>query len=413
MRILLAIYSFAFAVACSPSIGSSAPSPAPAKNEKTLPTAVGGTDRRLFEKAFELFQANLSFGLSVLPHKKYFPESILPSLHSYFKIGYSMDRKKLGDHQALVLRKIPKETISQLRQAAFDDVHPTGFALLQASFWKQVGELQDEGFEIGIIEPATDFLVNGVYFGNSRSIWIDVTGNQGVLLHEYRHHVQRLRIQVNSRRFQNAKRVLPDSCIRSASQFFGEVDSTNLEIPTWKGVLQMFEVRARDQYDDYNKKIPDNNWFTQATAIATNLIYPANARKWLDGQQCPVELLAAADLIKEISLSEESTVNYKYKEPLMMLRVSHIASLRFLGDNCEKPADKNSDCEKHRKKLIEIPQTAQNLKDQFDQYVDQESVERPRMIREILDSLPLEQHVDLCRFASGFEFLSDCKGVLR
>lgn len=365
-----------------------------------------------FVTQFESFQQNAHIGLAALPEPVYRPETVLPALDTYFQINKTVLKKSIDGHEALILTKIPANILTALMNAAFDDKHSTGFAVLQSSFWKMIGDLQSQGFITGFLVPDASFLVNGVYFPDKKAILVDVLANQSVLIHEYRHHQQRMRLM--SRLTPEVGKIsLSMDCLAEASQFFGEVDSTNMELTSWIGVFQMFDVTPafhKQIMTSENRFDWDKNKCSQASEIQANLIYPFNASKWLKPDHCPNVLIETAKAIGQLAQAEADEAS-NYGVQLLELRYKHLNLQQKLLTTCKSnPSD--SKCADLPETIAAIPSKAQELKDEFDQYIQKESISRPEKIRQILQGLPHELHADLCKYASGFENLNNCQGEL-
>ncbi len=161
--------------------------PAPKSSPQPIPAASARAD---FARVFAHFQDNANLGSAKPIDASYQPEVILPQLHSYFKVGQTLKPYRAGGFKGYLLRKLPPQVLHDLQSTAYGADQNTGFAVLQASFWSRAADLMKQSFKIGFVESDPNNSINGVYFHDTKTIFIDVEANAGVLEHEYHHHVQ-------------------------------------------------------------------------------------------------------------------------------------------------------------------------------------------------------------------------------
>ena len=375
---------------------------------------LGTTNRELFSRSFSSLLNKDRIGFpKEIREAEYFPENILPQLHGFFRVGKTLTRVSMGGHDALILTKFPDIVSNQLQGAAFGDDYHTGFAILQSAFWRRVSELMKEGFQIGFLIHDPSFAVNGMYFSDNKTILVDIISNEGVLVHEYRHHLQYL----NANQQNNSAPVeLSEKCLNQAIRFFGELDATTAEFSTWKGVFQTFDTSPAWHVNAHRDQQFSKESFTapQMNLLTSNLLYPRTAAYWvLNEKTCPPELNDV--ILKTIAIVDEEYTDIYFNKifGLIKLRssdfVCHFSINYFCGSSSQPlSVSQIKSCQDHRDNLALIPEKTRKLKEEIDQAIENESIERPKKIRNVLNTLSAGIHQDLCNYSAGFAFMSDC-----
>ncbi len=339
----------------------------------------------------------------------YRPEAALPALNSWFTTSWSggLYAKNFGSYSAMMLRKIPNKVIKQVENITFDDAYPSGFLILQSAFWHQVSDLQKAGFTIGFLEPKANQKIAGIFFNESNVILVDVFAPQGTLTHEYRHYQQYKKHQERNNSyfsFKGLSRVVSDECVAQASSFFGELDATTVELPTWVGVFQTYEVSPAWHKSTTHEE-EDITKYPLGGMLMSNLSYPSLASLWVKRDQCPEALNKALDQISH----ETDAFLDEISEPVNGLAKARFNDYGLQQDLVQKCVSKGAaGCAELQTQIEKNHAQARADKALIDQKLNVEARNRPDQIRKVLAALPEEIREDLCWHASSFEFLTDC-----
>jgi hypothetical protein len=368
---------------------------------------------------YEHLQEFDSIGIAANRDETHLPENVLPKLHGWLAEGKGLKRIKIDGREALVIRRLPDAVYRQLQNVAFPETFPSGFEVLQASFWKGVRAAMDEGLTIGFLEPDPSFNVSGVFYETYNwhrgLILIDVFAGEGTLQHEHRHYLQSLDFnkRENARSWYDpGPTVIAEACLTATNRFLGELDSTTTEFPNWIGVFQTLDV-APAWHRDARKGQADPVRFPQSFILVTNLDYPGRSATGLQGQDCPDELLAAVAKIKSSTDDFETRVTDGYTSKLFSLRMEHFHAAVALNSVCGSATGALADaCEHKRQRLAAIPAEAQGIKDSLDTLLRAEAVDRPARIKAAFGALSPELQSDLCEYGNAYGFLVDCRPFL-
>lgn len=343
---------------------------------------------------------------------KYSPELVLPELNGWFKFGLQAEITEDG-HEFYALKQLPDAVTEDLNSRLYGEEFNSGFAVLQSSFWREIARLQKEGFKTGFLKSDPKFRVAGVNYTASKTILLDIFANTGVLIHEERHSFQRKQMLANAKDYRRAKLLtLSPECISEAGQFFQELDSTTLELPTWRGLFKTLKT-APESHDHLLEGQEEDNSFTQAQMFNLNLLYPSTAAGWVKPGMCPeqlknavIEIMIKAEAFRTLAGEGYGSEFHKF---LMIDFFAH----KHLNAECTTQESQNSDyCKLNRQKIVDNQIETEKAVLSVENALSKEIEERQKYISDILTTLPDEIQSELCWYAGGYENLTNCKTQL-
>jgi hypothetical protein len=366
-----------------------------------MATGCGAASRASIEALYEQlsFIRFGSFTPSTLPRNRpanYQPAEMLPKVHSWLTPGSGLYYATLDQYRYAVLKPIPPKVFREILEATYPDETHTGFAILGAKFWREVEQLQREGFTVGFVAEAPQEIV-GIYYSMHKFIGFDIFANEATLLHERRHHQQH-EDQARRERSRRTKTWfgwrdpiswIPQACLDSAGSYFGELDSTTQQLSSWMAVISQLPVMPKDL--SQARRIDAMHMLTIPQLLSSNLEYPVSAADWIIRQEaCPSELRHAAEELKiELTRQKLSVAN----DTLSKLNFLRGRAIRLMTDG-ESSAEVARQIETHKSEVV------RNL--------EAVVVIRSAEIRRILNRLDDELRHELCERAGGFAFLADC-----
>ncbi|HUP56298.1 MAG TPA: hypothetical protein VM598_02520 [Bdellovibrionota bacterium] len=307
------------------------------------------------------------------------------------------DRSKLlkkewiGQYEYLKLIKPVAPVLDEITKVTYDDSVDSGFAILQASFWRRVDKLQKEGMDIAFISSSPETIA-GIYYDTYGMIGIDLFANSGTLTHELRHAYQAGKV-----RGQLWPAALESDCREVASAYFGELDSTTIQLRSWIPVIKSLPLMPRDATEA--KRIGVWVDLSPTMALSANLDYPVSAAQWvLREESCPTEL---RDLVNSIV-----AVVYPQKAKATGAELLELTGLRYEATEILS----GTITEAARAQLDEINRRIEAAKQAEASILETISTERVTKLRQLFarfGSAYPEIHEELFARSGGYRLLSD------
>ena len=334
------------------------------------------------------------------------PAGVLPKLDSWFRVGNGLTATTWQGRSAFLLERLSDSLLSDLDRVLFDEEHKTGFAIFQGVFWHKVRKLQDEGITVGFLVFDPSYKVSGVFYPEQKAIFFDAFANGGTLEHEYRHYLQ----DRESQRHERAPSSLTAACLLRASRYFGELDATLVELPTWRGVFKNIEINP-DWHRSAESRAIDPFALSVHWLLQADLDYPGMAADWIKGAGCPLDLITAARSISIETDEFSRRLSGHLVLDLIGLRFEDLHYWQNQNDVCVHAPSTNCDAEKQN--YPDLLVRKKNYETAIDDAFTAEPQIRLAGIQKALSSLTAEEHRDLCLGAEGYGFLMDCSKEFR
>ena len=212
------------------------------------------------------------------------PTTVLETLNPWFREGLSQE-KTLGDrYSGYELKKIPSYVFDNLKEATLGSEPRISFAVLTKQFWQRVYELQKKGLRVAVLSNSETENISGLFLPDQNLIAFDILAEPGTLKHEFRHYQQFTTFWPS----RVPAKILSERCIRDASQAFEEIDATEFELSTYRGIS--FEIQ--------NSVTLKDAAFPQVELFEINMFYPIAAGDYVNSSSnCPRQLV---DSIRKI-----------------------------------------------------------------------------------------------------------------
>lgn len=359
---------------------------------------------------------SLENGLRSEVDPQFRPEILLPNLHSWFGDPRHMSQAVSITKGWLLhtIQPIPDDVLADLDRVLIDDERTrTSFVILTKSFWHAFKDAQKR-VSIGFLSFDNPTNVFGIYFHHLKLVGLDIFSDQGTLPHELRHYDQAIRLEKIKGVYQGSQWTphLRSECLAVASNAFGEVDATSWELA--KGVHLGIETeippfaRCGVRSSCEGKESPA---FPQTSFFSVNMSYPALAlSRILAEPTCDGDFRQAVRKLKEDQEGKSSAL------ATLLRSLSYVsigltrARLDHLAGNCSR--QETLACIQTISQLEESQKLYESLRDQFVEGLERERQDRPKRLLEWTKTLPVEIKKDLCRTASGFENIADCRTEL-
>jgi hypothetical protein len=322
------------------------------------------------------------------------PEIILESINPLFSVKKrkgNLEYIRFYEFDGYILKTIPINLLNQLTEAAYQDDVKTGFVILQASFWKKVKQLQNEGFKIGFLSSNVSQSIAGVYFPGTKTMLFSVIAPQGTLEHELRHHTQFELNKTLMNEPDNEDDFLSSDCISDLSNYFGELDATTIELEYWNGIFEQYNT-------DYRNQKPISNNASSASFFSKSIDYPRSKGVELKASnRCPDDLIAKVEEITKYINSFNSKIN----DDLLNLKIASSKSKRLI---------ENENNDVSAEEYAEYQTDASNAKLSINSKISSESTSRPEKFKNWLPYLFKEYHMELCNRIASYQLLTSCQG---
>ncbi len=349
--------------------------------------------------------------------QKFRPERFLPKIHSWFATRGNLQRPmNLGSGWSIMkLRPIPPWVIADLDRILIDDTHRrVSFAVLTKSFWRQVQAAQNR-VEIGFLSFDNSVVVSGVYFHSLKLVGLDIFSEPNTLPHELRHADQGDRLDkiARSHRPWFSPKVLERECLAVASGAFAEVDATSYELANHlhRGLENEFPVEPRCQALGNCETYPVPQ-YPNFSFFMVNMNYPVEAfKRILNEESCSEDF---KQLTREIIAVQDVASNDLVDALAAVTRPSQAMATAYrvrAANRCDRQS--SIACDQALEAFQRHASEIDTIRAAFTQKMAQERTERPKRLLQWTQRLPRDVKHDLCHFAKGFEFIADCKQVIR
>ena len=383
------------------------------QRDQSLKSSVASSEQ--IQNWLSLYES-LENGLRSEVDPQFRPEILLPKLHSWFGDPNNLSRAvPITNSWSLhTIQPIPNDVLADLDRVLIDDEETrTSFVVLTKSFWHAIKDAQKR-VSIGFLSFDNPTNVFGIYFHHLKLVGLDIFSDQGTLPHELRHLDQALRLEKIKKVYRKAQWTphLRSECLAVASNAFGEVDATSWELA--KGVHSRIETEiapfARCGFRS-SCEGKDSPAFPQASFFSVNMSYPALAlSRILTETTCDASFRQAVRKLKDDQELKSSALSTLLRSLSYVSIGMTRARLDHLAGNCNR--QETLACNQTTSQLEDSQKLYESLRARFVEGLERERQDRPKRFMEWTKTLPARLKEDLCRSASGFENIADCRTEL-
>ncbi|MCB0341332.1 MAG: hypothetical protein H6626_06925 [Pseudobdellovibrionaceae bacterium] len=205
---------------------------------------------------------------------------VLGELHPWFKTHLSLKNFD-KDRPIYLVSPIPETVIQDL--AHLQGRFKSGIGILNADFWKQVGQIQSTGLNVGFFVHEKGWEYGGFFSSEHNLIAFDIFANPGTPKHEWRHYYQHI-YSVTPYFFELYKNgFYTKSCYEQFSSHLKELDANTHQMDSWVG---SFEFTAELSQVPMNRRL----YLPQLINLKGFFEYPKAATTRIPHQGCPDEV---------------------------------------------------------------------------------------------------------------------------
>lgn len=339
------------------------------------------------------------------------PMNFLTSLHPKLA-SLAGKETSIGQYAFIPLKKIPDELRDYLLSSTKEDSQHTGYALLMRSTWVELFKLQDDGFQIGILNTKPTGRISGIYSHQRKQVGLDVLAPEGTLVHEKRHADQYAAIEsVRTGKIEG----LNSECYAYLSSMFAEVDANNVELATWLHTMDRVDFE-QDWYTDRERALNEEEpvFYHFAQGFEVTLSYPVKKAVLVRyNPHCPTEVQEFAAKIEErMEMARKprnlgivaSNLSWNRQDTLRGWK----SYFKFCSIDAkalsEATTDKN--CAGDKERTLWLLGEAKKSAEIFNTRLAVEVESRPKALSEIYQSAPFFQ--EFCKEMPGFKFYATC-----
>jgi hypothetical protein len=349
------------------------------------------------------------------------PQTFIKDFHPSFK--YLLKSPvAISKYTFIPFKKIPADVRDDILTMTKPDDEHTGYALLQKKTWRQLFDLQDKGYEIGLLESQPSIRITGIYSDQPKRIGLDVMAGEATLPHEERHAVQ-YRAIANTRT--GKINGLDSVCYNRLARMFAETDAVAAELSSWRGVMSRVRFDEDWYWTDRDRLLSmsqPSQIYPFTAEFVTGMYYPVKvAGEVAYEPSCPKEVTDFANNLRgamkqAIEPPEDGEIIDGLQTPALFLEGNKWKVYLTLQDyyrDCDVEGKSLSSrltddqCASSLRSAKEFRDFYVSVAANFEPELEKQIVSRPKTLRELYSKSPFFK--DFCREMPGFGLNADCK----
>lgn len=330
-------------------------------------------------------------------------EKLLPQISSWFQIGRGLSsiQKLSNDVSLYLLAPLPEKLLAALK-VSLGSID-TRLAVLRFSFWQKIAKAQQSGLQVGFMASSSQIEALGVYYNTNKVIGLSSVSEENTLDHELRHHEQ---YKLLDREVELV--AIDQSCISNASTAFGEIDATEIELPSYLGVENYMDRWLPMAGTAIDPSIFTHGTHSEPDLLTINLEYPDTvSRKVATNDSCPQELRQVMEkLASYFSSARDELRNALTAAGTTVCRID-TDERAFMRGNCNLQSSPL--CQRIAGRIEASRASYAGAKQVFRDRLKKEISERRTLISNLVRELSEPIRNDLCHHAIGFAKLNNCE----
>lgn len=330
-------------------------------------------------------------------------ETLLPKISSWFKIGRGLSTMKRmsSDVSLYILAPLPEQLLQALKISLGEG--DTRLAVLRFSFWQKIAQAQKSGLQIGFMASSSQIEALGVYYNSYKIIGLSSVGEENTLDHELRHHEQ----------YQHLNReaeleAIDQACIPTVSTAFGEIDATEIELPSYMGVENYMDHWLPFVGTAVDPSLFGNGTHSEPDLLTINLEYPETvSRKVVANESCPEELRQTMQRLASYFSAARDEIRKALVDAGGTVARIDTDERAFRRANCKLQSSPL--CKRIEGRLQMYRASYEGSKKIFRDRLKKEIDERRSFISRIVRELSGPIRIDLCHHAIGFAKFNNCE----